>query len=94
MNGGRNHRCKQMLLERGVNPASTVEFDVNGTLHTLTFQEIIAAYLQTSEDAQQIFVQAMQKALEGGNPGIQKFFEGMGKLLLMSRLSGEDITSV
>ena len=86
--------CKALLLEEGINPASTVEFDVNGEIHTLSFQEIIATYMQASDEAQLVFVTALKKAMETGNMGIQKFFEGMGQLLLMTHLSEEDTTSV
>ena len=84
--------CKELLLEKGVNPASTVEFNVNGTIYTLSFQEIIETFMQVSDEAQLVFVTALQKAIDTDNMGIQKFFEGMGQLLLMSQLSEFDMT--
>jgi hypothetical protein len=88
------HHCKQLLLDQGINPASTVEFNINGEIHTLSFQEIIETYMQASDEAQLVFVSALQKAMDTNKMGIQKFFEGMGQLLLMSQLSEGDITSV
>ena len=86
--------CKALLLEEGINPASTVEFDVNGEAYTLSFQKIITTYMQASEEAQLVFVAALKKAMETGNMGIQEFFEGMGQLLLLTYLSESDTTSV
>ena len=91
MSTERLQQCKQLLLDRGINPASTVEFEVNGTIRTFAFQEIIETYLQASEEGQLVFITAMSKAMDTGNMGIQKFFEGMGQLLLMSQLSGADM---
>ena len=86
--------CKILLLDKGINPASTVEFDVNGDVHTFSFQEIIATYMQASDEAQLVFVAALKKAMEADNMGVQKFFEGMGQLLLMTHLSDEDTFKV
>jgi hypothetical protein len=94
MSDARIAQCKQLLSDEGINPASTIEYDVNGTIHTLSLQEIIETYMQASEEAQLVFVAAMHKAVDAKTMGIQKFFEGMGKLLLMSRYSEGDITSV
>ena len=86
--------CKTLLLDEGINPASTVEFDVNGEVYTLSFQEIITTYMQASEEAQLVFVAALKKAMESGDMGIKEFFEGMGQLLLLTYLSENDTTSV
>lgn len=86
--------CKDLLLGKGINPASTVEFNVNGEVHTLSFQEIIETYMQASDEAQLVFITALQKAMDTDSMGIQKFFEGMGQLLLMSQLSDGDITAI
>lgn len=79
--------CKALLSEQSVNPASTIEFEVNGELHTLSLQQIIESYMQASAEAQLVFFSAMQKSVESGNMGIQKFFEGMGRMLLMAAYS-------
>lgn len=86
--------CKALLSGQGINPASTVEFDVNGEGYALSFQEIITTYMQASEEAQLVFVAALRKAMETGNMGIQEFFEGMGQLLLLTYLSERDTTLV
>lgn len=79
--------CKDLLTQQGINPASTIEFDMNGTVQTLSLQEIAEHYLQASDAAQIVFVSALQKAAQADSMGIQKFFEGMGKLLLMASFS-------
>jgi hypothetical protein len=94
MSAERIAQCKQLLLDQGVNPASTIEYKVNGKVHTFSLQEIIEAYMQASDEAQIVFVTALAKAMDTESMGIQKFFEGMGKLLLMSQLSDEDVTSI
>lgn len=43
--------------------------------------------MQASEEAQLVFYIALQKSLGAGEMGVESFFEGMGKLLLMSQLS-------
>lgn len=79
--------CKDLLTEQGINPASTIEFDMNGEIHTLSLQQIAEHYLQASDAAQMVFMSALQKAAQADSMGIQKFFEGMGKLLLMASFS-------
>ncbi|MEA3374006.1 MAG: hypothetical protein U9Q62_10000 [Campylobacterota bacterium] len=86
--------CKSLLIEQGINPASTIEFTINETIHTLSLQQIIETFMQASEEAQLVFITALKKAMESGNMGIQSFFEGMGKLLLMSQFSDKDITVI
>lgn len=94
MNAERVEHCKRLLLGQGVNPASTVAFDVNGTVHIFSFQEIIQTYLLASDEAQRVFIVALSKTMDTDSTGIQKFFEGMGQLLLISRLSSQDMTSI
>ncbi len=81
--------CKALLSDQGVNPASTIEFEVNGEIHTLSLQQIIQSYLQASDEAQLVFFTALKKAIESDSIGIKKFFEGMGKMLLMAAYSNE-----
>ncbi len=78
---------KEKLLDAGINPASSIEYDVNGTLHVTTLQEIAEQYLQASEASQRIFVDALDMALIRGEPGVKSYFEKMGKLFLLSHLS-------
>ncbi|MBU0632081.1 hypothetical protein KKA17_05495 [bacterium] len=79
--------CLEILKEKGINPVSSIDFDVNGELHSLSFEWIIDAYMQASPESQLVFLTALKKAIATNNMGIEKFFEGMGKLLLMTHLS-------
>jgi len=79
--------AKKLLQEHNINSASNIEFDVNGKIHSFTFEEIIKIYAEASKESQLVFLRSLQKALEAKEMGAQKFFEGMGKLLLMSHLS-------
>lgn len=79
--------CLEVLKEKGINPVSAIDFEVNGELHSLSFEWIIDAYMQASSESQLVFLTALKKAIATNNMGIEKFFEGMGKLLLMTHLS-------
>lgn len=79
--------CKEILKQEGINSQSTVDFDVNGEEVSLTLEYIIDTYMLASEESQLVFLTAMKKSLEANTIGIEKFFEGMGQLLLMSHLS-------
>ena len=87
MNETTQNRCFELLESLGVNIDSSVEFDVNGKVHNLTFKYIIETFMQASNESQLVFFTALQKAAEAKNMGIEKFFEGMGQLLLMTHLS-------
>jgi len=43
--------------------------------------------MRGSKEAKLVFLTALKKAQKAGNIGIEKFFEGMGQLLLMGSLS-------
>jgi len=79
--------CRKILEEQGINPASSIDFEVNGEVMTLTLDDIIDAYMQASQESQLVFYAALQKSLDAKEMGIEKFFEGMGQLLLMTHLS-------
>ena len=79
--------CRDILKQEGVNPASSIDFEVNGEVMTLTLDYIIDTYMQASNESQLVFYSALQKSLEAKEMGIEKFFEGMGQLLLMTHLS-------
>jgi hypothetical protein len=81
------NECLDILKQKGINSISTIDFDVNGELHSLSFEWIIDAYTQASSEAKLVFLTALKKAAETENVGIEKFFEGMGKLILMTHLS-------
>lgn len=79
--------CKKLLLLNDVDAFSTIEYDVNGETHKFTFEYIIDTYMQASQESQLTFVSALKKAMHADNMGVDKFFEGMGQLLLMTHLS-------
>ena len=79
--------CKLLLKNEGINSLSEIDFDVNGEVMSMTLEYIIDTYMQASKESQLVFLRALQKATESKEVGIEKFFEGMGQLLLMSHLS-------
>jgi hypothetical protein len=79
--------CIDILNDNGINPASKIDFDVNGEVHSLSLEYIIDVYMEASEESQLVFVTALKKSLSKKEMGIEKFFEGMGQLLLMTHLS-------
>ncbi len=79
--------CKILLKNEGINSLSEIDFDVNGEVMSMTLEYIIDTYMQASKESQLVFLRALQKATESKEVGIEKFFEGMGQLLLMSHLS-------
>ena len=80
-------KCNKLLLEENINTDSSIDFDVNGELHSMTFEYIIDTYMKASEESKLVFVAALQKAVAVDNMGVDNFFEGMGQLLLMTHLS-------
>lgn len=79
--------CKKILEDEAIDILSEIDFDVNGKVHTLSFKYILETYMQASEESQLVFLSAMRKALHVDKMGVDKFFEGMGQLLLMTHLS-------
>jgi len=79
--------CKELLEKEGINISSEIDFDVNGEIHTLSYEYITTTFMQASEESKLVFLRALQKALEADKMGVEKFFEGMGQLLLMTHLS-------
>ncbi len=80
-------KCKELLKAQGINISSEIDFDVNGEIHSLSLEYIIDTFMKASDESQLVFLTAMQKATEAKGMGINKFFEGMGQLLLMTHLS-------
>lgn len=79
--------CRDLLESNKINIASEIDFDVNGEIHTLSYEYITTTFMQASEESKLVFLRALQKALEAQQMGVEKFFEGMGQLLLMTHLS-------
>ena len=79
--------CKEIIKQEGINPKSVIEYDVNGEIHSLSIEWIIESYMKASDEAQLVFLSALKKAVSAKAMGVDKFFEGMGQLLLMTHLS-------
>lgn len=80
-------KCKKILLDESLDIFSEIDFDVNGKTYTLSFEYIIDTFMQASEESQLVFLAALQKSMSSNNMGVEKFFEGMGELLLRTHLS-------
>ena len=80
-------KCKDILIENNIDILSEIDFDVNGKIHTLSFEYIMNTFMQASDDSKNIFLQALQKAIDAKDMGVENFFESMGQLLLMTHLS-------
>ncbi len=80
-------KCKELLAEQGIDINSEIDFDVNSKVHTLSFEYILSTFMQASEESQLVFLAALQKSINAKDMGVDKFFEGMGQLLLMTHLS-------
>lgn len=79
--------CHELLEAQNIDTNSEIDFDVNGEVHTLSYEYIMSTFMQASEESKLVFLRALQKAVEAENMGVEKFFEGMGQLLLMTHLS-------
>ena len=82
-----SQECKKLLLEENIDTNSNIDFDVNGEIHTISFEYIIDTYMQASDESQLVFLSALKKAISAQNMGVDKFFEGMGQLLLITHIS-------
>lgn len=80
-------RCKELLIQEGIDINSEIDFDVNGKVHTLSFLYIIDTFMQASDESRLVFETALKKAVDAKDVGVDKFFESMGQLLLMTHLS-------
>jgi len=84
-----SNQCKHLLLDNNIDIFSEIDFDVNGKVHTLSFEYITDTFMKASGESQLVFYAALQKAINAEDMGVDKFFEGMGQLLLMTHLSGK-----
>lgn len=82
-------KCKESLLKRKINPRSTIEYEINSEIHTLSLEWIIEAFLQTHK--RDLFIEMLENVLKGKDLEIEQFFQQMGQLILMSSLSKEEI---
>ena len=80
-------KCFDMLKKRGIDIHSSIDYDVNGDIHSLTFEYILNSFMQASDDSKEMFYEALTLALSSDNKSVENFFESMGQLLLMTHLS-------
>jgi hypothetical protein len=80
------NECIQILQKKNINTQSNIDFEVNGEMMSLTLEYIIQTYMQSSSQSQLVFLRALQKSANT-QEDIKRFFEGMGKLLLLTQLS-------
>jgi len=80
-------KCKQILIDEGIAESSTIDFEVNEKVHTLSFAYIIETFMSASEESRLVFYEALKKSVDAKDMGVDRFFEGMGQLLLMTHLS-------
>ena len=80
-------KCKELLVAEGIDINSEIDFDVNDKIHTLSFKYIIETFMQASKESQLVFLTALKKSIDAKDTGVDRFFEGMGQLLLMTHLS-------
>ena len=76
-----------LLTMQGISLDSAIDYEVNGEPYTLTYAFIIDNYMEASDESKLVFLSALRKSQKAGETGVEKFFEGMGQLLLMGSLS-------
>ncbi len=82
-------KCKSIIKREGINLQSSIDYDVNGEVHTLSIESIIDSFMEASDDSKEIFFEALKTSLDTKENGINDFFENMGQLLLMTHLSNK-----
>ena len=80
-------QCKDIIKREGINLSSNIDYEINGEIQSLTIEWIIDTYMQASEETHQVFLDALKLSLEAKGMGVDKFFEDMGQLILMTHLS-------
>lgn len=84
-----SEQCKDIIKREGINLQSCIEYNVNEEIHSLTVEWIVNAYMQASPETHQVFLDALKLSLEAKGMGVDKFFEDMGQLILMTHLSSK-----
>ena len=82
--------CKEILLAKDINPASSIEYDVNGERYTVTVQWIIESYAKGNEKTQALFVSSLQTIADTNRDNVKKYFEDMGQLIILTSMSQND----
>ncbi|NOQ29717.1 MAG: hypothetical protein GQ570_01205 [Helicobacteraceae bacterium] len=80
--------CKDLLLDVNVNPVSSLEYEINGEIQTITIEWLLDVYESSSDESQELFFKTLSAAVESkSREVVKKFFEDSGKLVLMAALS-------
>lgn len=79
-------KCIDILEKNGLSLDSAIDFEVNEKPYSLSFEFIIDSFMSASDESQAAFTTALEKAAVSEN-GIERFFQAMGQLLLMTHLS-------
>ena len=82
-------KCIKLLVTEGIDINSEIDFDINNKIHTLSFKYIIETFMLASTESQEVFLTALEKSIDAKEMGVDRFFEGMGQLLLMTHLSNK-----
>ena len=82
-----SQQCKDIIRREGINLNSSIDYDINGEVQSLRIEWIIDTFMQASPESHQVFLDALKLSLEAKGMGVDKFFEDMGQLLLMTHLS-------
>jgi hypothetical protein len=87
--------CKQLLLDHHINPASTIEYEINGEMHTFDLMWVITTFFEGGDQTKQMFVSGLEAVVKSGDKrNVERFFEEMGQLVLMASLSEKDIFKI
>lgn len=77
--------CEKILMDAGINPASTIEYRINDEMRTVSLTWIIESFLRASEETKVLFVSSLTKiAATKNHLALKEYFENMGKLLILS----------
>jgi hypothetical protein len=80
-------QCKDIIKREGINLSSSIDYEINGKIESFSIEWIIDTYMQASPETHQTFLDALKLSLEAKGMGVDKFFENMGQLILMTHLS-------
>jgi hypothetical protein len=82
--------CRKILLDKNINPASTIEYDVNGEIYTVTLEWIIESFAGGNDQTKALFLSSLQKIADTHSFNIKKYFEDMGQMIMLTSFSEND----
>ena len=82
--------CKQLLLKHHINPLSSIAYEVNAKEYTLTLEWIMEQFMAGSSESQKLFYESLSKVCDQDRKSVEKYFQDMGQLILMTSLSEVD----